>query len=116
MKLLRFKAPQMTRYVYSAPPFLQVIEIFGELPYIYALLVNLESQIKNLNLRAIVTLRPISSKSSRLQASRSVSYPSHCPPGKTMLSVLSKSTCVPVFLISSPLGKEQFDFLKLPLQ
>lgn len=59
VRLLRLKAPQVAGYIYFAASFLQVIEITWQLSYINALLVNLESQSKNLNLFIIATLRPI---------------------------------------------------------
>lgn len=85
LELIVLQAPNMAGDINFATPLLEVVEVARQSPQVDALLVHLQSD--NLNLaEKLVTSRPISSKSSRLQASMSAYLSSHWPPGKTMLS------------------------------
>lgn len=73
----------MASYVQLLPSLLEIVKVAGQLAEIQTLLVHL--------CLFMLTSMPTSSKSSRLQAPISLSPSSHCPPGKTMLSLYKRS-------------------------
>jgi hypothetical protein len=95
-----FEPPQVTSNVDLFPPLAQVVEVTRQLAQVLAVLFDLS--------RLGGTSRLISSFSSRSHASRSVSSPSHCPPGKTMLSRSPTNTGVAVSFEARALDHEHF--------